>query len=294
MPVSRHVKTAFRLFKSAYGTWSDRQAPRLGAAVAFYAIFSVTPLVLMAVMVAGLFVDAGLARQEFLGQLEDLFGPGAASSVETMMNAAAKASEKGSWAGLTSLAALVVGASGVFVELRYALDAIHGTRRGRDEFISWFLRGRLWSLALVLAVGFLLLVSLIASAIIAAMAGWLTTRFPVLGFVAIALNLLFSLAMLAVLFGLLMRWLPTERRGWRGTWPGAVLAALLLQVGKELLALYIGRAAFADAYGAAGGLVVLVMWIYFSVQVFLFGAAFNEARSTRAVPGAGRAVADAA
>jgi membrane protein len=270
------VKSVFERFKSTYDVWSDHQAPRLGAAVAFYAIFSITPLVLMAVMVAGMFVDAGFARREFLEQLEGLLGKGATESVQAMIDAAAKASEKGPWAGVTSAVALFVGASGVFVELRYALDAIHGTERGRDSFVSWFVRGRLWSLALVLAVGFLLLISLMASAIIAAMGGWLTTMFPVLGFVAIGLNLLFSLVLLTVLFGMLMRWLPSHRRPWRLVWTGAVLSAVLLEAGKELLGLYLGRAAFADAYGAAGGLVVLVVWIYYSVQVFLFGAAFNE------------------
>lgn len=270
------MKSVLRRFKSAVDLWSDHQAPRLGAAVAFYAIFSITPLVLMVVMVAGMFVDAGFARREFLDQLEELLGSGAASSVETMIDAAAKASDKGPWAGITSAVALFVGASGVFVELRYALDAIHGTTRGRDSFVSWFVRGRLWSLALVLAVGFLLLVSLIASAVISAMGGWLTAMFPVLGLLAIALNLLLSLAILTALFGMLMRWLPSQREAWRRVWGGAVLAAVLLEVGKELLGLYLGRAAFADAYGAAGGLVVLVMWIYFAVQVFLFGAAFNE------------------
>jgi membrane protein len=205
------VISVFRLFKSAADLWSDHQAPRLGAAVAFYAIFSITPLVLMTVMVAGMFVDAGFARREFLDQLEGLLGSGAAESVETMIDAAAKASAKGPWAGITSAVVLFVGASGVFVELRYALDAIHGTKRGRDGFVSWFVRGRLWSLALVLAVGFLLLVSLIASAVISAMGGWLTAIFPVLGFVAIALNLLLSLAILTALFGMLMRWLPSKR-----------------------------------------------------------------------------------
>lgn len=274
--------SVFRLFKSAADLWSDHQAPRLGAAVAFYAIFSITPLVLMTVMVAGMFVDAGFARREFLDQLEGLLGSGAAESVETMIDAAAKASAKGPWAGITSAVVLFVGASGVFVELRYALDAIHGTKRGRDGFVSWFVRGRLWSLALVLAVGFLLLVSLIASAVISAMGGWLTAIFPVLGFVAIALNLLLSLAILTALFGMLMRWLPSKREAWRRVWIGALLAAGMLEVGKELLGLYLGRAAFADAYGAAGGLVVLVVWIYYAVQVFLFGAAINEVRKAPA------------
>ena len=274
----RVVKKTWSLLRATFDLWSVRQAPRLGAAVSFYAIFSVTPLVLMAVIVAGAFLGAQFARLEFLDQLSGLLGSRAADAVETMMDAAVKSSDKSPWAGVTGAVALFVGASGVFIELRNALDAIHSTPRGRDDFISWFVRGRLWSFALVLAVGFLLLVSLIASAIIAAMGAWLTALFPVLGFVAIALNLLLSLSILALLFAMLMRWLPTRRRPWRSVWPGALLASVVLEIGKELLGFYLGRAAFSDAFGAAGSLVVLVMWIYFAVQAFLLGAAFNEVR----------------
>src|SRR5688572_5649561 len=272
------AKRAWHLLLDTFALWSDRQAPRLGAAVAFYAIFSVTPLVLMAILVAGWFLGASFARLEFLDQLSGLLGERAANAVETMIDAAQE-SDKGPLAGITGALALFVGASGVFVELRNALDIIHGTKRGRDGFVSWFVRGRLWSFALVLAIGFLLLVSLIASATIAAMGGWLTAMFPVLGFVAIGLNITLSLAILTVLFGMLMRWLPSERQSWRSVWAGAVLSSVLMQCGKELLGYYLGRAAFSDAFGAAGSLVVLVMWIYFAVQVFLFGAAYNETRA---------------
>src|SRR5262249_15142571 len=155
------------------------------------------------------------------------------------------------WAGITGAVTLIVGASGVFTELRNALDLLHGTPPPPKGFISWFLRGRLWSFALVLAIGFLLLVSLIASAVIAAMGGWLTALFPVLGFVTITSNLILSLGLLTVLFALLMRWLPTERQTWRSVWPGAILASVLMEVGKELVGLYLGRAAFSSAFGAA-------------------------------------------
>ncbi len=113
------------------------------------------------------------------------------------------------------------------------------------------------------------------------MGSWLTALFPVLGIVALGLNLLFSLVLLAVLFAMLMRWLPSERQSWRSVWGGALLASVLLEIGKELLGLYLGRAAFSDTFGAAGGLVVVVMWIYYAVQVFLFGAAFNEVRAKK-------------
>ena len=276
---SETARKVWRKLLAILNLWSDRQAPRLGASVAFYAIFSITPLVLMAILVCGAVLGQSFVRVEFLDQLAGLLGQGAADAVQAMINAAEKSADKGPWAGVIGAIALFVGASGVFVELRYALDVMHGTRRGRDGFVSWFVRGRLWSFALVLAIGFLLLVSLIASAIIAAMGGWLTALFPVLGFIAIGLNLLLSLGILTLLFGMLMRWLPSQRQPWRSVWPGALLASILMEIGKELLGLYLGRAAFSDAFGAAGSLVVLVMWIYYAVQVFLLGAAYNEVRS---------------
>jgi membrane protein len=283
------VKKTGELLAATYDVWSDRTAMRLGASVAFYAIFSITPLVLTALLVVGWALGAQFARLEFLDQLQGLLGEAAADAVEGLLDAAEKSSEKGPWAAIIGAVTLLVGASGVFMELRNALDALHGTRPPSRGFISWFLRGRLWSFALVLAIGFLMLVSLIVSAVIAAMGGWLTAMFPVLGFVAVSLNLVISLVILTVLFAMLMRWLPTERQTWRSVWPGAILASALMEVGKELVGLYLGRAAFSDAFGAAGSLVVLVMWIYFVAQVFLAGAAFNEALSQKRERGAGGA-----
>ncbi len=279
------VKRVWKLVSASFALWSDRYAARLGAAIAFYSIFSLTPLIMIAVLIAGVFVGTDFARQEFLDQLSGLMGPKAAGAVDAMMTASAQ-SNKGGIAGLTSVVTLLIGASGVLFELRKALDAIH--RSESPGGLSWFVRGRLWSFALILAVGFLLLVSLLASAIFSAMSEWLTAYFPILGFLAKWTNALLSLALLAALFAMLMRWLPTERQTWRSVWAGALLAAVLLSVGKHLLGLYLGRAAFSDSFGAAGSLVVLVMWIYYSVQVFLLGAAFNEVRLAEREGGADR------
>lgn len=265
----------WHLARSSLSLWSERNAPRLGAAVAFYSIFSLTPLVMIAVLVAGAFVGTDFARKEFLDELAALMGDQAAGAVEAMMSASLK-SGRGTLAGVTSAVTLLIGATGVLVELRTSLDEIH--RAKTPDSLSGMVHGRLWSLALVLAVGFLLLVSLLASAIIAAMAGWFTAMFPLLGFIARVFDILFPLAVLTALFGLLMRWLPSERQPWRSVWGGALLAAVLLSIGKHLLGLYLGRAAFADPFGAAGSLVVLVMWVYYAVQVFLLGACFNEVR----------------
>jgi membrane protein len=270
------MRRAWEFGRAVYSLWSERQAARLGAAIAFYSIFSLTPVVMVAVLVAGAFVGTEFARQEFLDQLASLIGPKAADAVQSMLSAYMQ-SNRGTLAGVTSAITLLVGATGVLYELRNALDIIHGAETSGG--FSWFVRGRLWSLALLFAVGFLLLVSLIASAVFAATSGWLTANFPILGAVAEWLNTLLSLALLVALFGLLMRWLPSRRRPWRSVWPGALVAAVLLNVGKFLLGMYLGRAAFSDSFGAAGSLVVLVMWVYYAVQVFLLGAAFNEIRS---------------
>lgn len=278
---------AWRWLRRAFALWIDRSAARLGAAVAFYSIFSLAPLLMIAVTVAGAFLGPDFAREQFLAQVAALMGDRTASVMDAMIDAAVK-SDKGGWAGVISVATLVVGATGVLVELRSALDAIHRTRAASG--LKAMVRARLWAFALVLAIGFLLLVSLLASAMISALGAWLIERYPVLTVLTLMLNWVLTLSILAALFGLLLRWLPSQRQPWSSVWPGAILASVLMTIGKELLGLYLGRAAFSDAFGAAGSLVVLVMWIYYSVQVFLFGAAFNEvrngARRERAAPNA--------
>lgn len=262
--------------KAAAYLWMDRGSARLGAAVAFYSIFSLAPLLMIAINLAGAFLGPDFAREQFLDQVAALMGEKTATVVNAMIDAALQ-SDKGGWAGVTSAATLFIGATGVLVELRNALDAIHKSRA--EGGLSAMVRARLWALALVLALGFLLLVSLIASAFIAALGAWVVNRYPLLAVLTLVLNWALSLSILAALFGLLLRWLPSQRQSWSSVWPGAILASVLMTVGKELLGLYLGRAAFSDAFGAAGSLVVLVMWVYYSVQVFLFGAAFNEVRA---------------
>lgn len=272
------LRRTWHWLRDTFALWSDRGSGRLGAAVAFYSIFSLAPLLMIAVNLAGFFLGTDFAREQFLQQLAALMGDKTAAVVNTMIDAALE-SDKGPWAAVTSGITLFIGATGVLVELRNALDAIHTVQQSGG--LSALVRARLWSFALILAIGFLLLVSLIASAFIAAIGGWIILRFPLLAILTVMLNWALSLSMVAALFGLLMRWLPSERQSWSSVWPGAILASVLMTVGKELLGLYLGRAAFSDAFGAAGSLVVLVMWIYYSVQVFLFGAAFNEIRTGR-------------
>lgn len=276
--VGGFLRAIWHLARRTFTLWTDREGARLGAAIAFYSIFSLTPLLMVAILIAGMVLGAESAREQLLEQLTEMIGANGARGISDLIDAA-RMSDRGRTAGMVSLATLLVGATGVFAELRNAIDVMHGTQPASG--LGWLVRARLWSFALVLGVGFLMLVSLILSALVAAMGDYMTARFPVLGFVALTLNAVLPLVILGALFALLMRWLPTRRLSWRRVWRGAVLASVLFQAGKEVLGWYLGRAAFAGAFGAAGSLVIVVMWIYYSAQVFLIGVAFNEAWSAR-------------
>jgi membrane protein len=279
--MSRTMRSA----RGAWGTlrrlvvaWSNDQCHRLGASIAFYAIFTLAPLLAMSVLVAGFFMGVDVARPQFLGQVEGLVGEDAARTMAALLDATLD-SGRGQLAAVIGIATLAVGASGVFVEMRNALDVILDYR-GKGG-LGWFLRARVTSFALVLAIGFVTLVSLLLSATLAAFAEYLVGVSTVLRYFAVGLNVLVPLLIIVGLFMMLMRYLPSERQPWSAVWPGAILAALLFEVGKHVLGIYIGRAAFVSAFGAAGSVVVIVIWVYYCAQVLLIGAEYNKVRSGR-------------
>jgi membrane protein len=269
------------LLKRVFASWNSDGGPRLGAAIAFYAVFSLAPLLAMAVLVAGTFMGLDTARAQFLGQVGGLVGESGSATLGHMIDSA-MVDGKGWLAAGIGLLTLFIGTTGVFLELRNALDFIFRHERARG--LSRMVRARLTSFALVLAVGFLTLVSLMASAALAAFGTTLSERFPVLAGVAIMVNALLPLALITVLFGMLMRWLPSARLSWRKVLPGAFFSAALFELGKQLLGLYLGRAAFSSAFGAAGALVVVMMWVYYCAQVLLLGAEYNKVRLNLGVP----------
>jgi len=263
------------LLRKTIDDWSEDHVPRRAAALAFYAGFSLAPLLLIAIAIGGVAFGADAVRCRVLEQLRGLLGVDAARAVETVLKNTRVA---GSSLVVTAfgVAALLVGASGVFGELQDSLNAIWKVARKSTRGWRGVIRDRLFSFTLVLGTGFLLLVSLLVSAALeaalATVAGWI--RYPMLLRVV---SLVASFAVICVMFAIMFRVMPDARTRWRDVWLGAAMTAILFSVGKALIGLYLGHSALASTYGAAGSFVVLLMWLYYSCQVILLGAEFTHA-----------------
>lgn len=275
------MKRILELFKTTFSQWKKRDAPRMGASLAFYTILSLAPLMIIVVAICGLLFGAERAEAQLLNQFRLMVGDDGARVVETVLQSAQKPST-GILASLIGLFTLLWGASGVLAELRTALDKLWDVElKKRAKGIWGFVRGKLLSFGMVLALGFLLLVSLAVSAGLSAFGGF-SSRLGVLPPAAWEIfNFIFSLGAITVLFALIYRFLPDKRLPWRDIWRGALLTALLFTIGKTAIGLYLGKAGVGSAYGAAGSLVVLVVWIYYSAQIFFFGAMFTQVMATR-------------
>ncbi len=266
---------AWTLARQAIKAWNDDYAPSMGAALSYYTLFSLAPLLLIAIAVAGLVFGEDAARGQIVGALGGLIGPdGAAAVQDLLVNARTPATNI--VASLVSVLTLLVGATSVFGELQSALDRIwrapaQTERRG----VLALLRGRLLSFGLVMSIGFLLLVSLTFSAAVAALGTWGAQLFPGWEVVLQLLNSLVAFAMTGVMFAAIYRVLPSVRIPWRDVWTGAWITALLFTAGKFAIGLYIGKAGVTSPFGAAGSLVVLLVWVYYSAQIFLLGAEFT-------------------
>ena len=259
---------AWRLTRRAVEAWTDDYAPSMGAALSYYALFSIAQLLLIVIGVAGFFFGAEAARGEIFGQIAGLIGAEGARAVEGLV-ASARKPESGLLAMLVGTALLVTGASTVFGELQNALDRIWRAP-ARETAKGWWrlIRTRLLSFGMILGIAFLLMVSLVLSAVVAALGRWWGLHI---------LDLALSFALTAVLFAMIYKMIPRVRIAWRDVWVGAAVTAALFAIGKWLIGLYIGKSSVTSAFGAAGSLVVLMLWVYYSAQVFLLGAEFTRA-----------------
>jgi membrane protein len=255
--------------------WFEDDAASMGAALAFYSVFSIAPLLLIAISVAGLVFDEQVARGEIVGQLSALTGPASARTVESVLDGSSRA-DTGFIGTLIGLGALLIGATTVFAELQNALDRIWRAPSGEPDKGPWrWLRARLLSLGMVLGIGFMLIVSLIVSAALAALGKWWGPWFGDLALLANAVNVFVSFALITLMFAMIYKWMPRVKVAWRDVWIGAALTSLLFTVGKTLIGLYVGRSGVASPFGAAASLVVLLVWVYYSAQIFLLGAEFT-------------------
>lgn len=265
------------LTKQAGSAWIDDYAPSMGAAIAYYTIFSIAPLLLIAISVAGLVFGREAASGEVLAQLRGLMGEAGATAVQGMLEGASQPG-KSLVATLVGSALLLIGATTVFGELQDALDRIwRAPARDKLGGLWGLVRSRMLSFGLILGVGFLLMVSLVASAGMAAAGKWMGPRLASWEIAATAINFVISYVLVAVMFALIYKIMPRVRIAWRDVWIGALVTALLFNVGKLLIGLYIGKSGVASVFGAAGSLVVLLLWVYYSAQIFLLGAEFTWA-----------------
>ena len=269
------IKQLWPLARQAGLSWVDDYAASMGAALAYYTLFSIAPLLLISISIAGLVFGEDAARGQIFEQLRGFMGEQGAAAVEGLLKNAGKPAQ-GVVGAAIGVVVLLVGAMSVFGELQNALDRIWRAPPQRQVSGLWSLvHSRLLSFGMILAVGFLLIVTLVASAAMVALGKWWSPWFR--GWVVLAegVNFVFSFALVTVTFALIYKIMPRVRVQWRDVWVGAAVTALLFTVGKFLIGLYIGTTSFASAFGAAGSLAVLLIWMYYSAQIFLLGAEFT-------------------
>jgi membrane protein len=274
-----NVKPGLNLIKESFQEWQKDGALDLGAALAYYTIFSLAPLLLVALAVAGLLWDRGQIQGQLIAEIQGLMGPQGAQAVQTMLENAGRHGS-GVLASILGVVTILFGATGVFVQLQNALNRVWNVEAKPGLGIWSFVKTRLISFGMVLGVGFLLLVSLIVSTAVSAIGKWAAGLLPGSETLMQALTFAVSFALITFLFALMYKYLPDVEIGWRDVWIGAVVTALLFTLGKFLIGLYLGKSSVASTYGAAGSLVVVLLWIYYSSQILFLGAEFTQVYAT--------------
>jgi membrane protein len=255
-------------------SWFKDEASSMGAAIAFYTLFSTAPILLIVIWIASAFIPADAVQAHILSQLQLLLGNTGADAVHTLL-VSAKYSGKSALSTTAGVVALLVGATSVFAELQNSLNRIWHTPKAHEQGLWQLVRSRLLSFGLVLGVGFLLLVSLIVSAGLEGLGTWFGGFFANWHSVVLSIDMILGFAITNVLFAMIYKYVPREQLDWGDVWLGALVTTVLFTIGKLIIVVYLGRVAFASAYGAAGSFVVLLLWIYYSAQIFLLGAEFT-------------------
>jgi membrane protein len=269
------------LLKQTASEWMEDDAPTLGAALAYYTVFSLAPLMTIAIAIAGFFFGKEAAQGQIFDELRVLLGEEGGKAVEEMVQSASAQPTAGIVATIISVIILLFGASGVFGQLQASLNTMWGVKPKPGRGVLGMIKDRLLSFGFTLVVGFLLLVSLLLTAGIALVADWIGGLMPGSETLAQILNIGLSLAMITLLFAMIFKFLPDAKIAWRDVWIGAFLTALLFTIGKFALGLYIGKSGVASSYGAAGSLIVLLLWVYYSSQILFFGVEFTQVYANR-------------
>jgi len=270
-----NFRTIWQLLKQTFDEWSEDKASRLAAALAYYTIFSIAPLLVIVIAIAGLVFGEEAARGEIVTQIQGLVGRSGAEVIETAIENANKPAT-GSIASLISIGALLFGAIGVFAQLQDALNTIWEVQPKPDRPIKGFVRRNFLSFSMVLGIGFLLLVSLILSATLAALSNYFSHLIP--GFDALwqLVNFVIAFGITTFLFAMIFKFLPNVKIAWSDVWIGAIITSFLFSIGRFLLGWYLGNGSFGSTYGAAGSLIIILAWVYYAAQILFFGAEFTQ------------------
>lgn len=273
-------RTLWHLVKEAAADWSHDRAPRLGAALAYYTVFSLVPFLVVVIALIGLVLGQEAAQSAILSHIATLVGNQSAAAIKDMIQRADQPSTGLVATGL-AVVTLLFGASGVFGQLQDALNTVWGVEPKEGRGVWGFIKDRFLSFVAVLGTGFLLLVSLILSSALAAFGKWFSGLLPLPEALLHLFNFVLSFVVVTGLFALIFKVLPDAKVAWRDVWVGALLTAALFTIGKYALGLYLGKSNVASAYGAAGSLVLILLWVYYSAQILLYGAEFTQVYANR-------------
>ncbi|HYE31036.1 MAG TPA: YihY/virulence factor BrkB family protein [Methylomirabilota bacterium] len=273
-------KEMFSIIKEAGTDFMADNAPRLGAALSYYTIFSLSPLLLLVIGIASLWFDANDTRQAIFGQMEGLMGKeGAEAMQEMMVNSGEE--KKGLISTIIAGVTLVIGATGAFAQLQAALNQIWEVKQKPGLGVKGFIKTRIMSFTMILVIGFLLLVSLVLSAAVTAMSTYMGHYLPGMDAIWHIVTLAVSFGVVTVLFAMMFKLLPDVKIPWKEVWFGAAVTALLFTVGKFGLGLYLGKSSATSSFGMAGSLVLVLLWVYYSSQILFFGAEITQVHAAR-------------
>lgn len=271
------IGTIWGLLKITYSQWRRDQASLMAAALAYYTVFSLAPLSIIVIAIAGSVFGEQAAKGELVAQIQDVIGREGAQLIQTAIeNASQLDPSQGPIPTLINIGVLLFGASVVFTQLQKSLNRIWEVEVKPGNGIKHFLRKRLLSFSMVLVIAFLLLVSLVISTILVILGKYLRGLVPGFTYLWQATNFFISFGIVTLLFAMIFKILPDAKIAWRDVWMGAAITAVLFNIGKSLLGFYLGHTTFASAYGAAGSLVIILTWVFYSAQILFLGAEFTQ------------------
>ena len=269
-------KSIWGLLNRTVTQWLEDQPFQLASSLSYYTLFSLAPLLIIVIAIAGFAFGREAAQQQIVGSIQGMIGQQSAEAVQGMIQNASNEPKTGMIATVVGLVTLILGAGGVVGQLQTSLNTIWGVAPKPGQGVWGFLRQRFISYAMILGIGFLLLVSLVISAVVASLTQFIGSFFGDAKIIAHAFDLLFSFVLITALFGMIYKFLPDVRIEWRDVWIGAALTSVLFTVGKFLIGLYLGHSGVSSTYGAAGSLITVLLWVYYSSLIFFLGAEFTQ------------------